>query len=95
VPIRLHCCQSRLEYDLVLQQHGKSPLELLRDTAFFAPATILPHGLFLSGINGITYDAPDLEILMKSGAALAHCPLVMARGGKVMHSFARFRNLGA
>ncbi|UOA34256.1 8-oxoguanine deaminase (plasmid) [Sulfitobacter sp. DSM 110093] len=94
VPIRLHCCQSRLEYDLVLQQHGKSPLELLRDTAFFAPATILPHGLFLSGINGITHGAPDHDILRQSGAALVHCPLVMARGGKVMRSFPRFRDLG-
>ncbi|ASM71334.1 MULTISPECIES: amidohydrolase family protein [Roseobacteraceae] len=94
VPVRLHCCQSRLEYDLVVQQHGKSPLELLRDTAFFAPATILPHGLFLSGINGITHVAPDLEILAASGAALAHCPLVMARGGKLMQSFARFRDMG-
>ncbi len=94
VPIRLHCCQSRLEYDLVLQQHGKSPLELLRDTAFFAPATILPHGLFLSGVNGITHDAPDHHILCQSGAALVHCPLVMARGGKVMQSFPRFRDLG-
>jgi cytosine/adenosine deaminase-related metal-dependent hydrolase len=94
VPVRLHCCQSRLEYDLVVQQHGKSPLELLRDTAFFARSTILPHGLFLSGINGITYQAPDLDILVTSGAALAHCPLVMARSGKVMQSFARFRDLG-
>ncbi|WP_037914531.1 amidohydrolase family protein [Sulfitobacter sp. 20_GPM-1509m] len=94
VPIRLHCCQSRLEYDLVVQQHGKSPMELLRDTAFFAPGTILPHGLFLSGINGITHEAPDLDILTTSGAALAHCPLVMARSGKVMHSFPRFRELG-
>ncbi|MBW3245823.1 amidohydrolase family protein [Epibacterium sp. DP7N7-1] len=94
VPIRLHCCQSRLEYDLVLQQHGKSPLELLRDTDFFAPSTILPHGLFLSGLNGITHAAPDLDTLTASGAALAHCPLVMARGGKIMHSFVRFRDLG-
>ena len=93
VPVRLHCCQSRLEYDLVVQQHGKSPLELLRDTEFFARSTILPHGLFLSGINGITYQAPDLDILTASGAALAHCPLVMARSGKVMHSFPRFRDL--
>lgn len=94
VPIRLHCCQSRLEYDLVVQQHGKSPMELLRDTAFFAPGTILPHGLFLYGINGITHEAPDLDILTASGAALAHCPLVMARSGKVMRSFPRFRDLG-
>lgn len=94
VPIRLHCCQSRMEYDLVVQQHGKSPMELLRDTDFFAPRTILPHGLFLSGINGITHQAPDHDILTASGAALAHCPLVMARGGKVMQSFPRFRDLG-
>ncbi|MCX7565962.1 amidohydrolase family protein [Sulfitobacter sp. F26169L] len=94
VPIRLHCCQSQVEYDLVVQQHGKSPLELLRDVDFFTSKTILPHGLFLSGINGITFDAPDTEILTESGASVAHCPLVMARSGKVMRSFQRFRKLG-
>lgn len=50
--------------------------------------------MFLSGINGITHEAPDLDILTASGAALAHCPLVMARSGKVMQSFPRFRDLG-
>ena len=52
VPVRLHCCQSRLEYDLVVQQHGKSPLELLRDTEFFARSTILPDVVVLDGLYG-------------------------------------------
>ncbi|WIY25818.1 chlorohydrolase family protein [Parasedimentitalea psychrophila] len=94
IPVRLHCCQSRMEYDKVLAQHGKSPLELLRDVHFFNDKTVLPHGLFLSGLNGIAYDAPDTSILVNSGAALAHCPLVMARGGRIMKSFRKFRDLG-
>jgi cytosine/adenosine deaminase-related metal-dependent hydrolase len=29
IPVRQHCCQSKIEYDLVLQQHGMSPPEWL------------------------------------------------------------------
>lgn len=94
VPARLHCCQSRLEYDAVLDQHGMSPIEFLDHTEFFAAKTILPHGLFLSGMNGIDHQADDFGLLVRSGASIAHCPLVMARGGRIMRSLPRFREAG-
>lgn len=94
VPVRLHCCQSAFEYNTVLKLHGKSPPEWLRDLGFLSPRAILPHLTFLSGVNGIDYVAPDLEILVESGAALAHCPLVMARGGRGLQSFSRYRAAG-
>ncbi|MBY6059185.1 amidohydrolase family protein [Leisingera daeponensis] len=94
VPVRLHCCQSAFEYKSVLRMHGKSPPEWLRDIGFPSPRAILPHLTFLSGVNGIEYEAPDLEILADGGAALAHCPLVMARSGAVLKSFARYRDAG-
>src|SRR5690606_3839903 len=34
VPVRLHCCQSKIEYDLVLAQHGMSPPEWLQSLGF-------------------------------------------------------------
>ncbi|MDU8913922.1 amidohydrolase family protein [Aestuariicoccus sp. MJ-SS9] len=94
VPVRLHCCQSAFEYHSVVRMHGKSPPQWLRDLGFLSPRAILPHLTFLSGLNDIDHHAPDLEILAESGAALAHCPLVMARGGTALRSFARYRDAG-
>jgi cytosine/adenosine deaminase-related metal-dependent hydrolase len=94
IPVRLHCCQSAFEYQSVVNMHGKSPPEWLRDLGFLSPRAILPHLTHISGANGITHDAPDLEILAQSGAALAHCPLVMARGGAALRSFGRYRDAG-
>ncbi|MGR3460710.1 MAG: amidohydrolase family protein [Roseovarius sp.] len=94
VPVRLHCCQSAFEYESIVRMHGKSPAQWLHDVGFLSVRPILPHLTYLSGVNGITHDAPDLEILAGSGAALAHCPLVMARGGTALRSFARYRDAG-
>ena len=94
VPVRLHCCQSVFEYESVLRMHGKSPPEWLSSLGFLSERSILPHLTVISGRNGITHDAPDLQILADSGASLAHCPLVMARGGLALDDFATYRDAG-
>ena len=94
VPVRLHCCQSAFEYNSVIEMHGMSPPQWLESLGFLCSRAILPHLTYISGANGITYNAPDLDILADSGAALAHCPLVMARGGSNVQSFARYRDRG-
>jgi len=48
----------------------------------------------VSGANGITHEAPDLQIIADSGAHVAHCPLVMARHGTTLQSFAKYCALG-
>lgn len=94
VPVRLHCCQSRYEYDSIVEKHGLSPLEWLESLDFLGSRVLLPHGVFLSGVNGIDRPANDVEILANSEASLVHCPIVMARNGGLMRSFPRYRALG-
>ncbi len=94
VPIRLHCCQSLAEYETVLRLHGMSPPEWLASLGFLSERAILPHLTVVSGENGVTRPAPDLEIIAGSGASMAHCPLVMARHGTALRSFPRYRDLG-
>jgi len=94
VPIRLHCCQSPAEYEAVLELRGMSPPEWLASLGFLSERAILPHLTVVSGENGVTRPAPDLEIIAGSGASLAHCPLVMARHGTALRSFRRYRDLG-
>ena len=94
VPVRLHCCQSAFEYQSVLHLHQMSPPQWLDHLNVLGPNMILPHLTHISGRNGIDHIAPDLEILGNSGAALAHCPLVMARGGAALQSFGQYRDAG-
>lgn len=94
IPIRLHCCQSAFEYQSIVDRHGMSPPEWLSALGFLSPRAILPHLTHISGCNGISHLAPDLQILADSGAAMAHCPLVMARGGAGLQSFSKYRDAG-
>lgn len=94
VPVRLHCCQSKLEYEAVLGRHGMSPPEWLQSLGFLSDRALLPHGTYVSGSNRIDRPGRDLEIIRDSGATIVHCPLVSARHGNALESFARYRNMG-
>jgi cytosine/adenosine deaminase-related metal-dependent hydrolase len=94
-PVRLHCCQSLLEMAIVERRFAKTSLEVLRDLSFLNSRTILPHGVYVTGHSRFhPNDDRDLEILAESGASIVHCPLVMARMGRPMESFARLRGRG-
>ncbi len=94
VPVRQHCCQSKIEYDMVLKQHGMSPPEWLESLGFFTGKTLLPHGTYVSGSRHVGRPGRDLEIIRDHGATIVHCPLVSGRHGNVIDHFARYRDMG-
>ena len=85
-PVRQHCCQSPTELRLVQEQHGTSPIVWLDRLGVLGPRWLLPHGTQAT--------EADFDHLAASGAALVHCPLVSARHGSVLRSFARCRDRG-
>ncbi|CAN7465914.1 amidohydrolase family protein [Bosea sp. LjRoot90] len=94
VPVRLHCCQSKIEYDLVLAQHGMSPPEWLESLGFLSERCLLPHGTVVSGSRLVERPGRDLEIIRDAGAAIVHCPLVSGRHGNAIDHFGRYRAMG-
>lgn len=94
VPVRLHCCQSKIEYDLVLAQHGMSPPEWLQSLGFLDERCLLPHGTVVSGSRLVERPGRDLEIIRDAGAAIVHCPLVSGRHGNAIDHFGRYREMG-
>lgn len=94
IPVRLHCCQSTTEYELVLKQHGMSPAEWLESLGFLGDKTLLPHGVYVSGSRLVQRPGRDLEIFRDAGAVIVHCPLVFARMGGAIDNFARYRAMG-
>lgn len=94
-PIRLHCCQGELEIREVHARWGKSSLELLHDLGFLSRRALLPHGIYLGGLDP-TPDRVERELgwLAETRATVVHCPLVFARGGGALNSFTRYRDAG-
>lgn len=94
IPLRQHCCQSKIEYDLVLKQHGMSPPEWMASLGYLSERSLLPHGTYVSGSRHIDRPGRDLEIIRDSGASLVHCPLVSGRHGGTIDHFMRYREMG-
>lgn len=95
VGIEIHTGQNLLEFHEILRRYGKTPVELLADTGLLGPDAILGHCIIstahrLAGLPG----GRDLEILARSGASVAHCPLVFARRGNALQSFHGYRAAG-
>jgi len=94
IPVRLHCHQSKIEYDTVLALHGKSPAEWLESLGFLSDRALLPHATYVSGSSRIDRPGRDLEIMRDNGASIVHCPLVSARHGSTIESFSRYKSIG-
>lgn len=95
VPIRLHAAQGLFEYDHIKARTGLSPVAYLESIGFLGAKTLIPHCLFVSGSPYVDEKGDnDLDILLRTGTSVIHCPLVYARSGKAMQSFGRFRRKG-
>lgn len=94
-PVRLHCCQGELEVRTVQERWGKSSLNVLHDLGFLHKRALLPHGVYLGGVDPTPAKIEqELSWLAESGASIVHCPLVMARHGEALNSFNRLQDRG-
>lgn len=95
VGIEIHAGQNLLEFHEILRRHRKTPVELLEDTGLLGRDAIIGHCMISTAHHLAALPAGrDLEILVRTGATVAHCPLVFARRGNALESFHRFRQAG-
>ena len=94
-PIRLHCCQSVYEFELVRKLRGATPLGWLEQLGLLTPRAILPHGIYISGHPAVSdCNNADLQRLTGSGVTVAHCPAVFARSGEALDSVGKYQRAG-
>lgn len=94
VPVRLHCAQGRFERDTVRQFHDMTSIERLASLDFMTPRTLLPHGTFVSPSRNMNEPGRDLDLIAEAGSVIVHCPLVAARFGDGLASFASYSERG-
>jgi len=85
-PVRLHMAQGQMELQTVRALHGKTAPEWLDGLGCLTPRLLAPHA---------TVATPDdLKRYRNNGVTVVHCPLVSARHGGALRSFAMLRQMG-
>ncbi len=95
VPLTVHCAQSVNEFQIMVDRHGKSPVQFARDLGILSPRTVLGHAMFIDEHSWIRWHThTDLAALVETGTNVAHCPSPFARYGHTLEDFGRYRRAG-
>ncbi len=84
--VRLHMAQGALELDTMQALHGATGPGWMAHHGLLSERLIAPHGTYATD--------DDLRLYADYGVSLAHSPLVSARMGSVLNSFAACRKRG-
>jgi cytosine/adenosine deaminase-related metal-dependent hydrolase len=93
-PYQVHASQSVVEFNEMLQRHGKTPVAWMHELGLLGPSTILGHAIIIGGSSWTNYPPGDLALMGGAGCSVAHAVWVFARRGVAMESFARYRRAG-
>lgn len=86
VPVRLHMAQGKMERETVQMLHGMTAPRWMAGFGALTARLIAPHATYAT--------EDDLQLYSDHGVTVAHCPLVFARSGAVLRSFAKLRRMG-
>jgi len=95
IPWTLHASQSVVEFNIMVQRHGVSPIQYLDRLGVLGKGTILGHAMLIDESSWVRWHTrTDIALLGDSQTAVAHCPTPFMRYGTVMEHFGRYREAG-
>ena len=95
IPWTTHASQAVLEFNVMVERHGMTPVQLLDKLGLLGTGTILGHALFIDDHSWIRWHSQsDLALLGDSRTAVAHCPTPFMRYGAVLEQFGRYKAAG-
>ncbi len=75
VRTHVHVSQTQDQVDRSLAERGKTPIQVLKDTGVLRGGSLLAHAYYAT-------DA-DMELIVESGATVAHCPKSYMKFGRI------------
>lgn len=85
-PIRLHMAQGVMEVETVRALHGTTAPDWLAGLGLLSDRMIAPHATNATDT--------DLQHYADHGVSIVHCPVVSGRGGGILRSFGKLRDMG-
>ena len=95
VPIHTHAGGNLIEFQRIMDEYGRTPVQFLADIGFLDERTLIGHGVFTTAYPGSHYPfGDDLRVLAQTGATVGHCPYKYAKMAMTLHSFQRYLDAG-
>ncbi|MCF7670558.1 amidohydrolase family protein [Bacillus subtilis] len=95
IPWQIHAAQSTVEFHEITRRHGVSPVQWLEQLDVLGETSIVSHGIFLDDYpRNSWHTRRDLDLLVETRTAVAHCPTVFMRRGIAMRDFGRYLRAG-
>lgn len=95
VPIHTHAGGNLVEFQRIIEEYRKTPVQFLADIGFLDDATLLGHVVFTTAHPWPRHPfGDDLRLLAETGATVGHCPYKYAKMAMTLHSFQRYLEAG-
>jgi 5-methylthioadenosine/S-adenosylhomocysteine deaminase len=94
-PIHTHAGGNLVEFQRIMDEYRKTPVQFLGDIGFLDERTLLGHVVFTTAHEWARYPfGDDLRVLAERGATVGHCPYKYAKMAMTLHSFQRYLDAG-
>ena len=95
VPIHTHAGGNLIEFQRIMEEYRKTPVQFLADIGFLDERTLLGHVVFTTAHTWARYSfGDDLRVLAATGATVGHCPYKYAKMAMTLQSFQRYLEAG-
>ena len=95
VPIHTHAGGNLVEFQRIIEEYRKTPVQFLADIGFLDERTLLGHVVFTTAHAWPRYPfGDDLRVLAQTGATVGHCPYKYAKMAMTLQSFQRYLDAG-
>lgn len=95
VPIHTHAGGNLIEFQRIMDEYRKTPVQFLADIGFLDERTLLGHAVFTTAHAWPRYPfGDDLRVLAQTGATVGHCPYKYAKMAMTLQSFQRYLEAG-
>jgi len=94
-PIHTHAGGNLIEFQRIIEEYRKTPVQFLADIGFLDERTLLGHVVFTTAHAWPRYPfGDDLRVLAQTGATVGHCPYKYAKMAMTLQSFQRYLEAG-
>ncbi len=95
MPIVTHAAYNVHEFFQIVTEHRMTPIELLDSLGFLGRDVTIGHGNLIADNHLLGYSGGrDLELMGRHGVTVSHCPVNIARRGRSLDSWPRYRAAG-
>jgi len=95
VPVHTHAGGNLVEFQRIMDEYRKTPIQFLADVGFLDDRTLIGHGVFTTAHPWTRYPfGDDLRVLAERGATVGHCPYKYAKMAITLRSFQRYLDAG-